>query len=256
MFLSLHLILLVTQFSKHHSSSAIQTLPSILPQVSKLTTFIRSPTWVAPIFGFEQHVYTPSEKEEFATDPAAHLKYRKAQDYGLVSLFPGFTKDSEVQQAVGSIMRTSMQEKLGTDELRERLIPSFPVGCRRITPGTGYLEALNSPKVQVVHGSVTAVTETGCVVTHNPSPHGNDGERKVEEIPLDVLVCATGFDTSFRPRFPIVGWGGKDMREEWKDEPRSYFGFAADGFPNYFVFLGPNSPVATGSVLQSMGEFF
>lgn len=32
-------------------------------------------------------------------------------------------------------------------------------------------------------------------------------------------------------------------------EPRSYLGVAAAGYPNYFMFLGPNSPIGNGPVL-------
>jgi len=70
-----------------------------------------------------------------------------------------------------------------------------------------------------------------------------------KEHSVDVLICATGFDTSFRPRFPILGKGGKSLAEEWADEPNSYLGLAAGGFPNYFMFLGPNCPVGNGPVL-------
>jgi cation diffusion facilitator CzcD-associated flavoprotein CzcO len=51
---------------------------------------------------------------------------------------------------------------------------------------------------------------------------------------VDAIICATGFDTSFRPPFPLIGYSGKDLREVWKDEPRSYLSLAAAGFPNYF----------------------
>lgn len=33
----------------------------------------------------------------------------------------------------------------GHEELKEKLIPSWPPGCRRITPGDRYLEALVAP---------------------------------------------------------------------------------------------------------------
>ncbi len=36
----------------------------------------------------------------------------------------------------------------GHEELKEKLIPSWPPGCRRITPGDGYLEALVQPSKQ------------------------------------------------------------------------------------------------------------
>lgn len=53
-------------------------------------------------------------------------------------------------------------------------------------------------------------------------------------IQVDALICATGFDTSFRPAFPVIGQEGKDLRDVWKEEPRAYLSVAASGFPNYF----------------------
>lgn len=79
------------------------------------------------------------------------------------------------------------------------------------------------------------------------------------ETDLDVLICATGFDTTFKPRFPVIGRDGKNLQEEWKDEPRSYLGLAASGFPNYFMFLGPNCPIGNGPIIFSIelqGSYF
>lgn len=50
---------------------------------------------------------------------------------------------------------------------------------------------------------------------------------------VDAIICATGFDTSYKPSFPLVAFD-KDLRDVWKDEPKSYFSIAASGFPNYF----------------------
>lgn len=60
------------------------------------------------------------------------------------------------------------------------------------------------------------------------------------------------FDTSYRPQFPVVGRNNVDLRKEWKDEPRSYLGLAAHGFPNYFMLLGPNNPIGNGPLLICM----
>ncbi len=54
---------------------------------------------------------------------------------------------------------------------------------------------------------------------------------------FDAILCATGFDTSYRPSFPLIGEDGTDLRDKWKDEPRSYLSVAVDGFPNYFSML-------------------
>ena len=64
----------------------------------------------------------------------------------------------------------------------------------------------------------------------------------------DTIVCATGFDVSYRPRFPIVGAQGIDLADKWKICPEGYLGLAVPGFPNFLTFIGPNWPVENGSV--------
>lgn len=49
----------------------------------------------------------------------------------------------------------------------------------------------------------------------------------------DAIICATGFDTSFRPGFPVVAFD-QDLREVWKEEPTAYMSIAAAKVPNYF----------------------
>jgi hypothetical protein len=42
-----------------------------------------------------------------------------------------------------------MKNKLATKpDIYQQLLPSFPPGCRRLTPGPGYLEALVEPNVR------------------------------------------------------------------------------------------------------------
>jgi cation diffusion facilitator CzcD-associated flavoprotein CzcO len=55
-----------------------------------------------------------------------------------------------------------MAEKLNHDtELCEKLIPKFEVGCRRITPGEGYLESFLRPNVHLTQSPITKVTNSG-----------------------------------------------------------------------------------------------
>ena len=127
--------------------------------------------------------------------------------------------------------------------LEANLIPRWGVGCRRLTPGTNYLESLRAPNVEVAFGECEKITERGVVV---------EGMEYI----LDVLICATGFDTSYKPSFPIIGFEGRNLQEDWALEAKSYLGIAASGFPNYMMFVGPNSPVANGSLLPAIGELY
>jgi hypothetical protein len=58
-------------------------LPTIQPHVKKVTTFIRELTWVSPLQGLEQHVFSDSEKLEFDTKPGALVEHRKNIERGL-----------------------------------------------------------------------------------------------------------------------------------------------------------------------------
>lgn len=92
-----------------------------------------------------------------------------------------------------------------------------------VTPGHGYLEALTAPNAKVVTEGIEKVVENGIV--------SRDGV--LHEI--DVIVVATGYDTSYVPRFPILGPGGVNLQDKWREEgAAAYLSVAVAGFPNYF----------------------
>jgi cation diffusion facilitator CzcD-associated flavoprotein CzcO len=55
-----------------------------------------------------------------------------------------------------------MAEKLNHDPvLCEKLIPKWEIGCRRVTPGPGYLESFSQPNCSLTNSRIIGVTETG-----------------------------------------------------------------------------------------------
>jgi hypothetical protein len=55
-----------------------------------------------------------------------------------------------------------MSAKVNHDkDLCEKLIPKWELGCRRITPGEGYLESFLRPNVHLTQSSITKITESG-----------------------------------------------------------------------------------------------
>jgi cation diffusion facilitator CzcD-associated flavoprotein CzcO len=132
-------------------------------------------------------------------------------------------KDSTEQEEAKRFSTKEMTSKLGSDsDLIKHIIPNFAVGCRRPTPGNGYLEALMKPNVTVVTEEISEIVPTGIKL--------NSG--KVVEV--DVFICATGFDISFAPRFPLIGRNGTNLAEQWKTRPTAYLSLAAENMPNYF----------------------
>ncbi|KAI0015716.1 hypothetical protein F4780DRAFT_773363 [Xylariomycetidae sp. FL0641] len=231
-----------------NGSSALQALPAIRAAGARITTFVRQATWVAPAAGLRQRAFGDAERAAFGA-AGALLAQRKAVEAGFNARFGLYLRGHPDHAATQAALAAQMRAKLGGaaagTELARRLVPAWSAACRRFSPGVGYLEALAAPDVRVVFGGVTALTPRGAVAV------GGDGHET--EYPLDVVVCATGFDTSFAPRFPLVGRGGADLREAWRAAPAAaYLGLAVPGFPNYLTLLGPNSPVGNGPVLAGV----
>ncbi|KIW85166.1 hypothetical protein Z517_00556 [Fonsecaea pedrosoi CBS 271.37] len=230
-----------------NGSSAVQIIPAIFPRVKKMISYQRSSTWITA--GFAQKYagenganfnYTEEQKAEFAANPAKYLHYRKMVEEELNQRFKFIINGSEEQAEALAFARQEMAKKLsGRKDLIEKMVPTnYAVGCRRPTPGNGYLECLtNDEKCEVTFSPIQEITEDSIITT--------DGkERKI-----DVLVCATGFDVSFRPRYPIVGQRGIDLRDAWKDQPYTYLSATVPDFPNYFMINGPFGPYGHGSIL-------
>ncbi|KAL1654278.1 hypothetical protein SLS61_003283 [Didymella pomorum] len=238
-------------------SSAIQIIPQLqkLPE-TKLSCFIRSKTWISTSFGDsaatklglqDNDIVKPQDRERFLTDSQAFYSFRKIIEDEGNAAHPFSLKDSPHSNAArkefAALMRTRLAKK---PELAEFLMPSFAPGCRRLTPGPGFLEALTEDNVEPITTPIRKVTPSGVVLA--------DGR----EVELDVLVCATGFDAGGAPLYPVVGSQGLDLQKRYQDYPEAYLGMAVDGFPNLFLMLGANSGVGSGSltkIIESQGDY-
>ncbi|KAK8131616.1 putative sterigmatocystin biosynthesis monooxygenase stcW [Apiospora sp. TS-2023a] len=230
-----------------NGSSGQQILEALQPVSSHLTVFVRQPTWVLGPFGAPPHRYTTSELQDFTESPDALLAKRKHFENRVNSYFGICLKDSPQQAALRRHLTQNVRGRLtgskyeDTDAMNTAFIPQYAVGCRRPTPGTKYIESLTAANVTLVVGPIARITADG-VVDHEGVSHQ-----------VDALICATGFDTSHRPSFALLGKGGKDLRELWSlEEPNAYLALAVPDFPNYFVFYGPNNPFASGPFLATV----
>lgn len=212
-----------------NGSSGIQILPQIVEKSKHVTNFIRRPTYITPglgsaiIGGAEQYHYSEEEKRHFRENPEELKKYRKKIQAGSNRAFDMFVKDSHAQNAGRKATADQMKNKLGGDEeLARKLTPEYEVGCRRATPGPGYLEAFTREDVTLEMESIEAIEETGI----------RTADGKLHE--FDAIVCATGFNVSHRPPWPLIGRKGLTLYDAWEEEPISYLSLCASQFPNYF----------------------
>ncbi|KAK7403357.1 hypothetical protein QQX98_010878 [Neonectria punicea] len=237
-----------------NGSSGVQILPELQRTAKHLVHFVRHPTWIVPsrlqllaqgpggsilkeIEMNDDKTFSTAQINRFKSDPAFYNKFVKAIEEVVNGNFPLTLKDSEFAKAMQQRAKGYMTQALGGDKrLCDALIPEFPLGCRRLTPGVGYLEALQSANVTVVTDPIARVVSQGLETSNG------------ELIKVDAIVCATGFDVSFCPRFPVIAHG-ENLQDRWAGHvPKSYMSCAVPGFPNYFTFLGPNAPIGHGSV--------
>lgn len=191
----------------------------------------------------QQAKYTPEELKAFSEDPAAYMKYRAYLEGLLSTVHPVTWTDSELAKMSEKMFRDSMREKLAAKpEVFESLDPSYPPVCRRITPGPGYLEAICEDNVEFINTPIKAIRPSGIETS--------DG--KLREV--DVIIAATGFDTTYLPRFPVTGRGGVALKDLWDEPyyPEAYVSVFAEKMPNYLVFLGPNGAPPSGSTVLAI----
>lgn len=228
-----------------NGASGVQILPQIQPIAAHVTTFIRTPTWISPNFvghfagvDGKNFSYSEEEKSEFHSNPQKLFALRKKLENDLNKYFSMIFRDSPEQASLRKSVEQLMLKRLrGNKEFASKLTPTWGVGCRRITPGEGYLEALTAENTEVTLSDIFRVTNTGIETVDN------------KYYDLDAIICATGFDVSYRPRWKLIGRNEMNPEEAWKKKAEGYFGLTAYGFPNYFFFLGPNSPYTHGNLL-------
>jgi cation diffusion facilitator CzcD-associated flavoprotein CzcO len=73
-------------------------------------------------------------------------------------------------------------------------------------------------------GNVTAVT-AGVASVDETSVTDTNGQK----YEVDAIICATGFDISFRPRFPLLGRNNVDLRDKWNPRSKAYHSMFVDG---------------------------
>ncbi|KAI9657476.1 MAG: hypothetical protein M1821_003158 [Bathelium mastoideum] len=223
-------------------ASSIQTVPSMQPTVKHMDIFIRTGVWFIDMLGHGDgnRQYTSEQKSTFRRDPAELVKEAKSVEDHVNGLWGSFYSGTEAQAKSQELFRARMRQHIRDDRLFHGFEPNFGVGCRRITPGDPYQEAIQQANVDVHFTEAARITPTGVV--------GGDGvEREV-----DTIVCATGFDVSYRPRFALVGRDGVELAKKWANTPESYLSVCVPQFPNMVQSIGPTFPVENGSVMGGL----
>ena len=211
-------------------ASAVQVIPEIAPEVEQLTVFQRTPIWCLPK---PDRSLGGAIAKRLQTLPGGMQLNRLASQIFVEVTFPTalhfhkFLPISAIGERGG---RKFLKEQVKDPEIRRKLTPGYPVGCKRPGFHNSYLATFNRSNVYLETDPIDSITAGGIRTA------GNEHE-------LDVLIFATGFrafEAGNMPPYPVKGVGGVDL-QSWWDENRfqAYQGVSVPGFPNIFTILGP-----------------
>lgn len=215
-------------------ASVIQFLPQIAPQVSQLTLFQRTPAWVLPkpdraIGRIEQAIY---QYVPGAIGLFRNFIYWRQELTGLGFVHP------KLMSAAKRLALRHMRHQIPYAALREKLTPTYTIGCKRVLLSNDYYPALTRPNVEVVTSGVAQVRGHSIV------------SRDGIEHPVDAIIYGTGFRvTDLLTPVRILGRDGIDLNDAWRSGPEAYRGVMAAGYPNLFMLLGPNTGLGHNSVV-------
>lgn len=227
--------------------SAAQIVPAIAGRVARLTLFMGKAQWILPR---SDRRYGPLERR-LRTLPGIRHAIR-AVVFAFYDLrFIGFRRipgTGGLSRLLKAYYRRRLTQELdrhvADDRVRRHMLPDYELGCRRVIPTNAYLPALARGNVDVVIDGIERITPRGI--------RTKDGR----EIPLDVIVCATGYyaysDMKRALGFRVHGLGGRCLNDEWEREAAAYKGLAVSGYPNYFKVNGPNTGTGHASQLSYM----
>ncbi|MFE7273924.1 flavin-containing monooxygenase [Streptomyces sp. NPDC057623] len=216
-------------------ASAIQIVPTIQPDVERLTVFQRTPPWVMPrvdraISGAERSLHR-------ALPFTARL--RRGLLWGMRELqVQAFTKHPGELGFIEQLAKRNMARSIKDPALRARLTPDYRIGCKRILLSSAYYPALAQPNVDVVTGGLSEVRGSRVVAA--------DGS----EAEVDAIVFGTGFHVTDMPIADrVVGAQGKTLAEAWRGGMQALRGASAAGFPNWMTVIGPNTGLGNSSMI-------
>ena len=216
-------------------STASQLLPEVAKLARRVYSVQRSPTWILPK---PDRAYTEREKWLFTHIPLAKKLYRTRLWLRSESNIGVIENGSDKTQEFNGIALRQLESIVEDDELRGRLTPNHPLGCKRLVFATDYLQTLTQPHVDVVSSPARYLRSRSLVT--------EDGT----ELDVDVVLCATGYAAAdYLGQIEVVGEGGTSLHDTWSDGAYAYLGMAVPGFPNFFMLYGPNTNVGSNSVI-------
>ncbi len=223
-------------------ASAIQFVPGLVDEVGSMTIFQRSAPYV--VMKPDQE-YRPHHHRAFDRFPSLLTAERRFVFWLTERMNGAITGEMRGAKAFMATIRASwrlqLRRQVKDPGLRRKLVPDYPIGCKRVLFSNHWYPAITRDHVDVVTERITGIEPEGVRTA--------DGELHE----ADVLIWGTGFAaTEFLAPMRVTGVDGADLHDQWKDGARAHLGISTPGFPNLFFVYGPNTNLGGSSIIGMM----
>lgn len=259
-------------------STGVQLLPELAKTAAHVTVFQRTPNYVLPSPNKQyddedrdyRHTelstirdgirnsslgmpYTPSGRMTMDHTPEERIAiFEEGWANGgfrfLVETFDDLWVNVAANDEAAEFIRNKIRGIVDDPKVAEQLCPKYPYGVKRPAQGIEFYEAFNRDNVSLVDISETPIAEF--------TP---DGIRTTtEDLDFDVIVLAVGYDaaTGSVIRMNVTGRDGVRLEDKWADGLKTFLAMTVNGFPNFFMILGPQAPTGNmPSVSEGQGAW-
>lgn len=220
-----------------NGSTGVQMIPHLAKEAAQLTLFQRSPQWIMPAKN-----KTYSEGFKAAQHWVPGLK--QMQYWSNRKTFESFTNlvlEEGWQRQLVRRMTRAMLATVKNDKLREQLTPDYEPGCKRLVMSNDFYRAMQRENARLCTDGIQRINEHGVETVEG------------EKIDFDLIVLATGFDPrAYMRPIKLKNELGIELDTIWKQEGiQAYRTVMLPDFANFFMVLGPNSPVGNFSVIAA-----
>ncbi|OBH82934.1 cyclohexanone monooxygenase [Mycobacterium sp. E2989] len=252
-------------------SSGIQSIPIIAEHAEHLFVFQRTPNYSVPAGnkplsetelddikanyaerrrlswrsgGGSPHITAPKPTMEFTPEERRAAFEKRWQLGGVLfsKTFPDQMTDLTANDEARQFYEEKVRAVIDDPALADLLIPNdHPIGTKRICTDSNYFSTFNRSNVSLISVRDTPIESVDTSGIATAGAHYD----------VDMIVLATGFDalTGALAKIDIIGRGGRRLRDDWAQGPRTYLGLGVDGFPNLFLISGPGAPAVLANMV-------
>jgi cation diffusion facilitator CzcD-associated flavoprotein CzcO len=213
--------------------------------------FQRSPNWITPR---KDVVIGPLRRAAYEYLPFARRLHRGR----LMDMRESFWEvlvdtESPVHRMVKDLTIQALERNLPGEErseLRRKLTPHYPPGCKRILISDDYYPALAQSHITLETAPIIHATPSGLRV--DAGWNSTSGDHGCQDHQFDVLIYATGFKATqfLHPLNVHVKGKPATLRRQWDEGgAQAYLGMTVPGFPNFAVAYGPNTNLGHNSII-------